>query len=72
MENDSLQLVEGGEKLADKRVYTILPYKEDQILIGTRSSGLFIYHAAKDRAKHLPRFTPFNSEANDFLIQKKI
>jgi signal transduction histidine kinase/ligand-binding sensor domain-containing protein len=42
LKNDSLHLVPNGDFFSEKRIYTMLPYGYNQILIGTRKSGLFL------------------------------
>ncbi len=41
--DDKLELIPGGEKFGLLKVYTMLPYDKDKILIGTREEGFFIY-----------------------------
>ncbi|MDX2432746.1 MAG: SpoIIE family protein phosphatase [Bacteroides sp.] len=40
---EELRLVPGGERFAGTRIYVMLPYDENQILIGTREENLFLY-----------------------------
>ncbi|ACY48735.1 sensor histidine kinase [Rhodothermus marinus] len=40
---DSLQLVPGGERFAHLRIYAMMPYDGDRILIATREAGLWLY-----------------------------
>jgi ligand-binding sensor domain-containing protein/DNA-binding CsgD family transcriptional regulator len=49
----------GSEILGKTGVLSILPYKNNQLLIGTGKNGLFLYDGTL--------FTPFNSQANNFL-----
>ncbi len=63
MENNEFRLVPGGEKFADERIYVILPYDEDQVLIGCRNLGFFIYDGQE--------FRPFVTEI-DHLIKETI
>ncbi len=64
LEDDSLRLVPGGERFADERVYVMLPYDADRILVGTRTQGLFLYDG---RA-----FTRFRTEADSFLLENQL
>lgn len=57
-EDDTFELVPGGEKFASERIYTILPY-EDKVLIGSRLLGFFIYDGKE--------FRTFKTEADDYL-----
>lgn len=42
-EDDTFELVPGGEQFANERIYVILPYDKDRVLIGTRNEGYFLY-----------------------------
>ncbi len=53
--NEKLELIPGGERFALSKIYTILPYDEKHILIGTRSKGFFLY----DKTKKKNAITPF-------------
>lgn len=46
MDADSLRPVPGTEPIAGYRTTVMLPYGEDQMLIGTEEAGLFIYDGA--------------------------
>jgi len=73
MENDELSLVEDGGFFADKRIHTILPYK-NKLLIGTRYNGLYIYDSnnKKHRITKYSTISAQTKEINDFLIQNTI
>lgn len=43
LSGDSLHFIEGSERFADERVYVMLPYRQDEILIGSRTKGVFVY-----------------------------
>lgn len=58
-EEDTFELVPGGEKFADERIYSILPYDEQNLLIGTRNEGFFLYNGQE--------FTPFKTEADPYV-----
>ncbi len=66
---DSLRLVPGGERFAQTRIYTMLPFDEKpvseggRILVGTREEGLFLW----DPAAAAQAFTPFETEADEVL-----
>ena len=55
----ALQLVSGGARFADLRIFVMLPYEGGRILVGTGNAGFFIY----DRGA----FTPFPTEATAIL-----
>ena len=48
-----------GEQFADKRIYSLLPYDDKNILIGTRNDGFYLYDGKS--------FTPFKTEADKYL-----
>ncbi len=43
LNNGSLQMAPNGEEFKDNSVYKMMPYRKDDLLIVTRSKGLFIY-----------------------------
>jgi signal transduction histidine kinase/CheY-like chemotaxis protein len=55
-EEDTFELVPGGEQFASERIYSMLPY-DDKVLIGTRTQGFFLYDGRT--------FTPFKTEIDD-------
>ena len=57
-DDDTFELVPGGEKFADERIYVILPY-DDRALIGTRNGDFFLFDGKV--------FEPFNTEAAAYL-----
>ena len=59
LKNDSFYVVPNGEKFTQERIYAMLPYDKERILIGTRTQGLFLYDG-KD-------FTPFKTEADPYI-----
>ena len=59
LEGDTFQLVPGGERFADERIYVMLPYDEERLLVGTRSQGLFLYDGTT--------FKPFKTEVDHLL-----
>ncbi len=64
MRGDSLHLAPGGEVFSDLRIYAMLPFAEDKILIGTRERGLFIYDGRT--------VAPFFTEADAFLLEHQL
>ncbi len=56
-----LRLVPGGERFANTRIYVMLPYDEEQILIGTREENLFLYDGQQVKA--------FPTEADQLLTK---
>ncbi|MDZ7359539.1 MAG: ATP-binding protein [candidate division KSB1 bacterium] len=64
MAHDSLQLVAEGERFADERIYLMLPFDEKNILIGTRTQGLFLHDGAA--------LKPFRTEAEALLAANQL
>ncbi|MCP5106805.1 MAG: hypothetical protein GY950_25705, partial [bacterium] len=59
MVNDELELVPGGEIFADKKIYMMVPYDFQNLLIGTRNNGLYIYDGIKAE--------PFQTDTDNYL-----
>ncbi|WP_445383196.1 response regulator [Robiginitalea sp. IMCC43444] len=57
-EEDTFELVPEGEQFANERIYVILPYDENNILIGTRNLGYFLFDGNT--------FTPFDTEVDEY------
>ena len=55
-EEDTFELVPGGDQFASERIYSMLPY-DDKVLIGTRTQGFFLYDGKT--------FTPFKTEIDE-------
>ncbi|EDM35629.1 hypothetical protein PBAL39_03769 [Pedobacter sp. BAL39] len=51
--------LKGSDATNSRDVLSILPYRENKLLIGTSKNGLFIYDGQN--------FSPFSTSANDFL-----
>jgi PAS domain S-box-containing protein len=66
-ENDSLQLIGGGERFADEKIYVMLPFRENEILISTRTQGMVIY---SPQDSHF--YKPAGFEAIDSFISQNI
>lgn len=71
LSNDTLILVPGGEHFANTRIYCMLPYGKNQILIGTQSNGFFLYNTdclkAETPSIHDPFLTPFITSNDNFF-----
>ncbi|MCF6365792.1 MAG: SpoIIE family protein phosphatase [Bacteroidales bacterium] len=63
IKDDKAVLIPGGEQFAYSRIYGMLPYDENNILIVTRSSGFFLYDTSKNKNAISPFIT-----SNDELI----
>ncbi len=60
-DEDTLELVPGGEIFADERIYVILPYDEKQVLLGSRTMGFFLYDGET--------FKPFQVEIDPEILK---
>jgi len=59
LNNDIPVLLNGGEELANYKIYSICPWKNNSLLVGTYGNGLFLYEDGV--------VTPFNTEVDTFL-----
>ncbi len=55
-DNDTFEVVPGGEQFASERIYSMLPY-DDKVLVGTRTQGFFLFDGKE--------FTPFKTEIDE-------
>tara|TARA_R100001143_G_scaffold63597_1_gene73272 strand:+ start:13622 stop:16780 length:3159 start_codon:yes stop_codon:yes gene_type:complete len=68
-ENFDLEVAPGGEALTDDMIpYFMLPYNENQALIGTVRRGLYLYQTHETEDSPEGTLTPFVNEINDDLI----
>lgn len=63
-QGDSFHVVPNGGRFATERIYALLPYDNNRMLIGTRTQGLFIYDG-KD-------FVPFKTEADPYIFNTSL
>ncbi len=61
LEKDTLRPLKNGARYNDSPIRFILPFKENQVLIGTNSRNLELYDSGT--------ITPFKTEADDFLTK---
>lgn len=64
--NDSLVSLRGAEVFSEMYISTVLPYNDDEMLIGTSGNGLFIYNFPKKS------IAPFTTTADLFLAENEI
>ncbi len=64
MNNDSLQLLPGGNLFENKRISRMFPFDKSRFIICTYTYGLFIYDGKRVRK--------FKTEADNLLIKNKI
>jgi serine phosphatase RsbU (regulator of sigma subunit)/ligand-binding sensor domain-containing protein len=78
--NNDLELMQGGELFADTKVYFMLPFRKNQILMNTQGHGLYLMKpgvvadslARLQTADQLTRVTPFHTQIDDFLASNQI
>lgn len=66
IENNQLKLAKGGEFFANERIYALLPYDTQRILVATRNLGLFIWNPDTGNVEK------FITPLNDYLISNQI
>ncbi len=55
-DDDTFEVVPGGERFANERIYLMLPYDDKQVLIGTRNEGFYLFDGKE--------FKPFETEVD--------
>ncbi|MBE9469402.1 MAG: PAS domain S-box protein [Bacteroidetes bacterium] len=65
---DTLINLHQGKSISNKYVYTMLPYKNNKILIGTRNSGLYLYSPKDNNNKQVH----FDQLSNNSSLDKSI
>ncbi len=68
LKNDSLAFIEGSELFASERISSMLPYGTDEILIVTRTRGLYIYSPDSPEVFHKPECF---KEVDEFLVKNQ-
>ncbi|MTI30344.1 ATP-binding protein, partial [Xanthovirga aplysinae] len=66
--NDRLELIPDGEMFAQSMIHAFIPYKDDQLIIGTMNNGLYRFNPREKT----DTVTVFKSEANEFLKKNKL
>ncbi|GEM_PF-2824849 len=61
---ETLQIIPDGERMANLYTYVMLPFDDDQLLVGTREEGFFLYDGNK--------FEKFDTKVDDRLIKARI
>ncbi len=62
--DNALQLIPDGEIFKDLRVYAVLPYPKNSLLLGTRDAGLFLYDGTSVKR--------FHSEVDDYIMKNRL
>ncbi|MBL4654702.1 MAG: SpoIIE family protein phosphatase [Bacteroidia bacterium] len=69
LQEDSIKIIQGTEKLGSEPVYSILPYSDNKMLLGTRNEGLFIMDFTDPLKVNI---TEFSTKADKYLLKNKI
>ncbi len=64
LENDTLRLLKGSERLGGKRIYAMLPYGKEDVMIITKQKGAIIYSPRNPDKYYIPEGF---GELNTFL-----
>lgn len=59
LEGSEFKLVPGGEQFSDNRIYVMLPYDEERVLLGTREQGFLIFDGTN--------YQPFPTEIDEAI-----
>jgi len=72
--DDSLQLIPKGNFFSNSKVFSILPFGKNKLLIGTRNKGLFIYTLINGKAKivSFENISDGAKKINKFILDNKI
>lgn len=66
LDGGKLHLLKEGKKFIGKKIYTILPYTTQKILIGVRSEGFYVLD------QQTQTLEKFKTEADDYIVQHQI
>lgn len=62
--NDKLQFVEGSERFSDDEIKVVLPFRDDDFLIGAAQKGLFVYNG--------DNFAPLDKPVNNIIKDSEV
>ncbi|HTB05878.1 MAG TPA: SpoIIE family protein phosphatase [Bacteroidia bacterium] len=75
----NLVLIQGGELFAESKVYMMLPFGHDQILLNMRTKGLYLmkpgvsaYTPHVQSSEQLTKITPFHTQIDDFFANAPV
>jgi serine phosphatase RsbU (regulator of sigma subunit)/ligand-binding sensor domain-containing protein len=71
-ENNDLIPIREGELFNEERIYTMLPFDSNKILIGTRTKGFYIFSPEEEKEGKLGLFRRMPTEADDFITQNQL
>ena len=63
LKNNNLELIPGGERFANNKIYVMLPYDGERILVATREEGFFLFNPEDEE----PSIEPFQNEASELV-----
>jgi serine phosphatase RsbU (regulator of sigma subunit)/ligand-binding sensor domain-containing protein len=66
MQGNELVMAQGGDVFAEERIYTILPYDSQRLLLGTRNIGLFIWNPENGDLQK------FSTPVEQFIIDNQL
>jgi serine phosphatase RsbU (regulator of sigma subunit)/ligand-binding sensor domain-containing protein len=66
LKDEQLAPAQGGDVFADERIYAMLPYDSQRVLIGTRNLGLFVWNPDNGELQK------FATPAHQFLIDNQL
>lgn len=61
-DDDTFELAPEGERFANERIYSMLPYDDKTMLIGTRTQGFYLFDGKT--------YKPFKTEADPYVYEK--
>ncbi|MGD8413626.1 MAG: hypothetical protein PVF33_05310, partial [Candidatus Latescibacterota bacterium] len=64
LKESGLELVPGGDRFHEERIYVMLPYDEDRSIVVTRTMGVFLFDGQ--------HFEPFKTEIDEWLAKHLI
>jgi serine phosphatase RsbU (regulator of sigma subunit)/ligand-binding sensor domain-containing protein len=75
--DSGLVLLQGGELFAQEKIYFMIPYRRNQILLNTQNQGLFLMkqgtfeqsHRTLNTKEELTTVVPFHTKADEFFTK---
>jgi len=69
LNSDSLKFVEGSEEFAEEKIYAMLPFRQNEILLSTRNHGILVYTPGNPaKFSKLPEF----KEVDDYVSKNPV
>ena len=70
--NDTLLLAPGGEYFENIRIYSMLPFSKNQLIVATQANGLLLYNFQANELDNTEFLTPFKTTNDNFFKQNWI